>query len=103
MMGDEGIDHFVQRFARQDLVELVEREIDPVVGKPALRKIIGADAFGAIAGTDLGTPVRGALGVKYLALQFVRSWSVTMSWRGRGSCAANARPARRRWFLLANG
>ena len=71
MLSDEGVDHFVQRFAGHDLVELVENEMDPVVGEPPLRKIIGADAFGAIAGPDLGTPVRGALGVKFLALRIV--------------------------------
>ena len=69
MMGDKGIDHFIQRFAGHDLVELVEREMDPVVGQSALRKIIGANAFGAIPGTDLGTPVGGALGVEPLALR----------------------------------
>jgi hypothetical protein len=71
MLGDEGIDHLVQRFAGHDLVELVESQVDPVVGEPPLRKVIGADSFGAIAGTDLGTPVRGALGVAFLALRVV--------------------------------
>ena len=35
--------------AVHDIVELVEREIDAMVGDSALRKIIGANTFGAIA------------------------------------------------------
>ena len=49
MVGDEGIDHFIQRFAAHDLVELVESQMDPVVGESPLRKIVSADSFGAIA------------------------------------------------------
>ena len=45
--------------------------MDPVVGEPPLWEIIGADSFGAIAGTNLGAPIRGALGVAFLALRVV--------------------------------
>src|SRR3984893_10315272 len=71
MLGDEGIDHFIQRFAGHDLVELVESQMDPVVGEPPLREIISADSFGAIAGTDLGTPVSGALRRAFLPLRVI--------------------------------
>src|SRR5687767_5529260 len=33
--------------------ELVQRQVDAMVGHAALRKVIGADAFGTIARTDL--------------------------------------------------
>ena len=41
------------RVAVHDVVELVERQIDAVIGDAALRKIIGADALGAVARADL--------------------------------------------------
>ena len=53
--------------------------MDAVVGDAPLRKIIGADAFGTVARTDLGTPVRGALGVEFLALRVVDAGSAGAS------------------------
>src|SRR5882757_9711682 len=53
MLGRQRIDQFAQRFARDHLRQLVEREVDAVVGDAALRKIIGADALRAVAGADL--------------------------------------------------
>src|SRR4051794_27435285 len=55
MLGDERIDDFTQRLAFDDRRQLVEREIDAVIADAALRKIIGADALRAVAGTDLTT------------------------------------------------
>ena len=36
-----------------DLIQIVERQLDPVIRDPALRKIIGADFFRTVAGSDL--------------------------------------------------
>ena len=47
----QGFDHFVH-VAGNDLVELVQGQIDAVIGEPALRKVVGADAFTAVARTD---------------------------------------------------
>src|SRR5690606_36223633 len=44
------IDDFIE-FALHNLFELVERQVDAVIGDAALREIVGADALGAIAGT----------------------------------------------------
>ena len=54
--------------AVHDVVELVQRQIDAVVGDPALREIIGADAFGAVARADLELA-----GLRLLARCFSRS------------------------------
>src|SRR5689334_20193481 len=35
-----------------DCVDLVERQIDAVVGHPALRKVVGANALAAVAAAD---------------------------------------------------
>src|SRR6201999_4164697 len=40
------VDQFAQRFARDHLRPLVERQVDAVIGDAALRKIVGADALG---------------------------------------------------------
>src|SRR5690606_4521948 len=45
-----------------DLGQLVEREIDAMVGDPALREIVSADAFGTIARADLEL-ARASLGL----------------------------------------
>src|SRR5262249_49968095 len=62
MLGHQRVDDLAQRFAGHDLRQLVEREIDAVVGHAGLRKIVGADPLGAVAGADLAAPLRGALG-----------------------------------------
>ena len=49
----ERVDQLVERVARHDLVELVEGQVDAVVGHPALREVVGADALGAVARADL--------------------------------------------------
>src|SRR5438094_1248251 len=47
--GAERVDHFVEGLAGQHLVELVEGQVDAVVGHPSLREIVGADPLGAVA------------------------------------------------------
>ena len=56
----------LKRFAFDHLRQLVEREIDAVIADAALRKIVGADALGAVARADLAAPVGRALGVLLL-------------------------------------
>src|SRR5450631_3266878 len=72
MLGDERVDDLVQRLAFHHLRQLVQGQIDAVVGDAALRKIIGADAFRAVARADLPAPVGRALGVKLAALRVVQ-------------------------------
>ena len=55
----QGVDDLVERLALENLVELVQGQIDPVIRDTALREIIGADAFRPVAGTDLVLAVFG--------------------------------------------
>src|SRR5476651_1515249 len=52
MLGHQRINDLVERFALDDLRQFVEREVDAVIAHAPLRKIVGADALGAIARTD---------------------------------------------------
>src|SRR5699024_4051621 len=47
----QGADDSVQ-VAGHDVVEFVQRQVDAVVGDSALREVVGANAFGAIAAAD---------------------------------------------------
>src|SRR5438270_3223872 len=58
--GGEPVDHLVERLAGHDLVDLVEGQVDAVVGHPALREVIGADVLRAVARADLALAVGGA-------------------------------------------
>ena len=73
MVAQQRVDDLVERFALHDFVELVERQIDAVVGDAALREIIGADALRAVAGADLLASVRGRVGVEPLALGVIEA------------------------------
>lgn len=48
----EGGDEFGE-VALDDLGEVVEGEVDAVIGDAILREVVGADALAAVAGTDL--------------------------------------------------
>src|SRR5579862_1656836 len=48
----QGTDELIE-IAVHDIVQFIEREVDAVVGYPSLRKIIRANALGAIARADL--------------------------------------------------
>ena len=93
MLGDERVDDLAQRLAFDDLRQLVERQIDAVVGHAALRKVVGPDALGPVAGADLAAPLGGARGVVLLALERRRAWCAAppSPWRGCG--AASGPPA----------
>jgi len=71
MLGHQRVDDLAQRLALDHLRQLVEREIDAVVGNAALREIIGADALGAVARADLPAPLSGARRVLLLTLEIV--------------------------------
>src|SRR5882672_1444182 len=47
--------------AVHDVLDLVQREVDAVVGHAALREVVGANAIGAVAGADEALPLRGLL------------------------------------------
>src|SRR5690606_42065700 len=47
--------------ALHDRVELVERELDAVIGQAALRKVVRADALGPVARADKAAPPLGRL------------------------------------------
>src|SRR5882672_3384297 len=51
MLGEQRLCQLTE-VAIHDVVDLVEREADAVVGDPPLRKIVGADALGAVARAD---------------------------------------------------
>src|SRR6266851_193424 len=57
--GGQGVDDLVERLARHDLVDLVERQADAMVGHPALREVVGADPLGAVAAANLALAIGG--------------------------------------------
>src|SRR4249919_2836878 len=61
-----------QRLAFDHLRQLVQREINAVIAHAPLRKIIGADAFGAVAGADLTATLGGARRILPLPLVVVQ-------------------------------
>src|SRR4051812_24983596 len=69
LLGGERVDDLVE-LTFHDAVDLVEREVDAVVGDPALREVIGANPLGAVARADEGLARRGGLGL-LLALLLV--------------------------------
>ena len=94
MLGHQRVDDLAERLAFHHLRQLVERQIDAVVGDAALRKIIGADALGAVAGADLAAPLGGARGVELAALGVVELGAQHRPSPWPCSCAASAPPAR---------
>ena len=92
------IDEFVE-IAGHDAIDLVERQVDAVIGDAALREIVGADALAAIAGADLGFAVGSARGVQAGALAFRRcgerrifiAFALFLCWL-RSSCMATTVP-----------
>ncbi len=54
-----------------DGVELEQGQANAEIGHPALGIVVGAGALGPVAGADLGSAVRGPLGIEELALVVV--------------------------------
>lgn len=48
---DQGVDQLVQ-IAVEIFFQAVQSQSDPVIGQTALREVIGANSFGAVAGSD---------------------------------------------------
>src|SRR5262249_31115044 len=71
VFGDQRIDDFTERFAFQDLRQLVEREVYAVFGDATLRIVVSADALGPVTGADLAAPFGSARGILLLAFQVV--------------------------------
>src|ERR1700731_3115708 len=67
MLADQRMNQLVQ-IAIHNMVELVERQVDTVIGHPALREVVGADPLGAIARTHQALACGGFLGVLLLRL-----------------------------------
>ena len=63
VVGHQRIDDLVQPDAVDHLGQLVERQVDAMVGDAPLRKIVGADALGAVAAADLAAPVGSPFGI----------------------------------------
>ena len=92
VVGDQRVDHLVE-LAHHHAVELVERQVDAVVGQPPLRKIVGADALRAVARADLQFSRRRTLLVGARLVPCRTAVRAGSAWRGRGSGAATSRPA----------
>src|SRR5262249_6797761 len=58
--------------AGDDAVELVQGEVDAVVGDAVLREVVGADALAAVAGADERAPLLGPGLVQLLLLPLVQ-------------------------------
>src|SRR5262245_14037565 len=71
MLGDQRLDQLLEARALHHQVELVERQIDPVIGDPSLRKIIRPDALRPVARADLPAPHGGAFLIEPLALALI--------------------------------
>src|SRR5690606_36710682 len=73
VFGEQRVDDLVERLAGEHLVDLVEREIDAMVGDAALREVVGADPFRPIARADLALALGRAFGVPPLAFRLVEA------------------------------
>ena len=85
------LDQFAQ-VAGDDGVELVQVQVDAVIGDAVLREIVGADAFAAVAGADQGAPLLGPFAGAVSAAAVRRGGCAGYAWPGRSSCAGCARP-----------
>jgi len=63
MGGGERVEQFIE-IAVNHLLELVEREVDPVIGDAALREVVGSNALGAVARADQRLPVCSLTGLR---------------------------------------
>jgi len=61
-MGHEGVDEGVD-IAFEGSGEVIEGEVDTVIGDAVLGVVVGADAFVAFAGADLGAAFGGVAGI----------------------------------------
>src|SRR5690606_3224346 len=55
----------------QDLVEIIERQVDAMIGNAALGEVVGPDALRPVSGTDLRFPGLGTLARRLTAFEFI--------------------------------
>ncbi len=67
-LGDQLIDDLLESGAFHDAIDIVQRQIDAMIGNAALRKVIGPDALLPVAGPDLRFARLTAGAVNLLAL-----------------------------------
>src|SRR5215217_6210330 len=70
---DQRVDDVVERLALHDLGQVVEGQVDAVVGDPRLRIVVGADTLRTIAGADLALAGVRARLVQGLTLHVVET------------------------------
>src|SRR5438445_12242729 len=73
VLRQDRIDDLAKRFAAHHLVDLVQRQVDAVVGHPPLREIVGADTLRSIAAANLVLALGGARTVARLAFHVVET------------------------------
>src|SRR5579883_382261 len=71
-MGSKAV-HERGELAFHDVIELVQGQADAVIGDAVLRKIVGANFFGAVAGFDLAAALGNDGGLLLLQFQFIES------------------------------
>jgi hypothetical protein len=82
MVGDQRINHLID-LAHHHPVELVECQVYPVVGHPALGEIVGSDPFRPVTRADLTAARLGPLVVGSLPLHVVEPRAKTCMARAR--------------------
>src|SRR6185295_10670049 len=70
VIGYQGIDQLIQGDTLENIIELVQRQADTMVGDPPLREIVGADALRPVTGANLVAALRGAHVGRPVALHF---------------------------------
>ena len=70
MLGNQGIGDFFQ-IAVHHKIQFVQGKVDAVVGHAALRVVVGADAFAAVAAADQGFAFGGFFGLGFAFLRVV--------------------------------
>ena len=72
MFGNQGVGDFFQ-VAVHHKIQLVQGEVDAVVGHAALGVVVGADAFAAVAAADKGFAFGGFFGLGFAFLRVVQA------------------------------
>ena len=72
MFGNQGVGDFFQIAVHHE-IQLVQGEVDAVVGYAALRVVVGADAFAAVAAADKGFAFGGFFGLGFAFLRIVQA------------------------------
>ena len=102
IFGGERVGELLE-IALEDLVEPMNGQLDPMVGEPVLREVVGADLLGSVTGADLCLPRRSKLGLLALALVPRRAAPGARASPCSCSGAATSRPASRRRSRSAYG